>query len=857
MASKKKKLFIALGVVAGLVLAALLIIPFFVDLNTYKPLIIEKAEAALGRKVEIGNISLRLLPRPGATVDGVLIYKEGARDKPEFMAERAEASIELWPLLSKRLEIASAVLVNPKARLSFDKDGQLIFAKELAARQSKDEDSDSGDEGFSVVLGEVSIENGEFALYKPNGFWGFGKKLMLRDFNLSIEDPSLDRVVELELEARVSRSDAKGNAEEGFLLRVNGEAGPFNKPDFDFDAECEIKGFDARLLAPYFKDHDIPLEAGNVDVRLEARGRAWDEVSARGKLTAEVLKPLGEGLELSFEIEADADTLKLKSLHLVLETLHLGTLSPFFGDRKISLVGGTAELDLRISGLAPRDDPLAFKRLESRGRLKLDLLASQGARPFEGTLKYEAAIEGETLELKKLALSSRDGDLEASGRVTSIHSKDPGLKLKVSANGLELSALAFVAGLAGIEGLDPERVSGRADAEADISGTVSGPAIDGEVRLRDASLGTKFFTVPIESPDMTITFKGQQVKVDPLNVRLGKNTILGTMDIGQKKAGGLDVVFDLNMKFFDISDLLSSLPMEDDADGESSELSAEALKAEQEAREAFRKLSLRGRLRAEKARYEMIAMEQVLAEIVMDNGLAHIAPFSFNLYGGTATQVLDLDLARKVPRLAFKASLKSVDIKKFVESGTDYKDLVRGSANVTADLRAEGIDAGAMGKKLRGNIHFDIKDGAVESFSLLEMLQQTGKWVGIEEGIDENTTRFHTFTGDLVVEKEKFTTKNTRIISEDMDAKVKGSMKFSGKLNFKVTTRLSEELTSQLKGGQLTTFFIDDGRATIPAAIKGTIYEPKVTIDTEYVAKKLGKKLLKDKLKKGLGSLFK
>lgn len=73
---------------------------------------------ALGRRVAIDNVHLRLLPRPGFDLDGLVIY-----DDPEFSAEpmiRAQdvsAAIRFRSLLRGRLEIATLSATEPSINL--------------------------------------------------------------------------------------------------------------------------------------------------------------------------------------------------------------------------------------------------------------------------------------------------------------------------------------------------------------------------------------------------------------------------------------------------------------------------------------------------------------------------------------------------------------------------------------------------------------------------------------------------------------------------------------------------------------------------------------------------------------------
>ena len=68
-----KKLLIAFfGLIAALVLAAILI-PLFIDVDKYRPMLVEKTNEHLNGKLELGHLSLSLWGQVRIQVDGLKI----------------------------------------------------------------------------------------------------------------------------------------------------------------------------------------------------------------------------------------------------------------------------------------------------------------------------------------------------------------------------------------------------------------------------------------------------------------------------------------------------------------------------------------------------------------------------------------------------------------------------------------------------------------------------------------------------------------------------------------------------------------------------------------------------------------
>jgi hypothetical protein len=73
---------------------------------------------ALGRRVEINNVRLRLLPRPGFDLEGLVIYDDPAFSaEPMIRANAVTAAIRLRSLFRGRLEIANLSATEPSINL--------------------------------------------------------------------------------------------------------------------------------------------------------------------------------------------------------------------------------------------------------------------------------------------------------------------------------------------------------------------------------------------------------------------------------------------------------------------------------------------------------------------------------------------------------------------------------------------------------------------------------------------------------------------------------------------------------------------------------------------------------------------
>ncbi len=169
-----KKILVSIGGLIVLLIAVLLIAPFFISLEDYKPEIAEKVKEATGRDLKIdGEISLSLFPTVAVEVNGVSLanYPQG-QTQEMISLEQMALELQVLPLLSKEVVIDRFVLVKPIINLEVDKDGNPNWNLEGQSATASDTTTatDTSSEGSSVgegaslgglSLGDVRIQDGE------------------------------------------------------------------------------------------------------------------------------------------------------------------------------------------------------------------------------------------------------------------------------------------------------------------------------------------------------------------------------------------------------------------------------------------------------------------------------------------------------------------------------------------------------------------------------------------------------------------------------------------------------------------------------------------------------------------------
>ncbi len=107
-----------LGIGCAIVLIVGVVAPFL-GANRYAEQIRSGLEAALGRRVEFGDVHFNLFTGPGFSVSDVVVYEDPAFGREPFAYVKSlDARPRLWPLILGRLEFASLRLEDTSVNLT-------------------------------------------------------------------------------------------------------------------------------------------------------------------------------------------------------------------------------------------------------------------------------------------------------------------------------------------------------------------------------------------------------------------------------------------------------------------------------------------------------------------------------------------------------------------------------------------------------------------------------------------------------------------------------------------------------------------------------------------------------------------
>ena len=481
-----KKLLIGILVLVVLVVAAVIILPFFIPLDAVKQQVTARAEAATGRKLTIaGDFDLSILPRVQIKAGDVTFANApGAQHANMLELAELEVGLSLFPLISRRVEVTSFVLIDPVINLEVDANGRPNWQFEeqgssADAGSGKPASGRSGGDGGSKGLDEVSL--GDVRLV--NGTVRFadlqaGTSQEIQSINVEINLPSLDQTmtaagslawngqtIDLTLQVDKPRALMEG-VSTGVATAIKSALVTLDYKGTVTNAKPAAVTGDVSLTVPSIRE--LAAWTGNP---IEAAGGGLGPLSVKGALDMAGKSIAFKGAEISIDnMNATGDFAvdtggRVPSIVASLEVdkLDLNTYLPPESDKTAAAATGTPAASAG-GGSAPgrsdwSDDPIDLSALNS---VDADLSFATGGIFVKeikvGRTALKTILKGGKLSLELTEMALYDG--QGTGRIT-VDAGSNSITQKLDLKGVQAAPL-----LTDAAGFD--RIEGTANIVADV-----------------------------------------------------------------------------------------------------------------------------------------------------------------------------------------------------------------------------------------------------------------------------------------------------------------------------------------------------------------------------------------------------
>ncbi len=198
-------------ILIGLVLLAAIAFGIFVftyDVNQLRPILEEHLSQSIGKKIDLGKISLTWQGAFALRLEQVSLYSgRTAQTKPLLTLDSADARLDFWPLLQRKIRVGSVVIRTPHLELVKKRNGQLSgfdagppassAAPSMAA--SKKSNPAVAEAALSFLVHEVSLEDGSVSYRDETQVRP--AEWFIRNIDLKIQDVSINQDIPIKAQA--------------------------------------------------------------------------------------------------------------------------------------------------------------------------------------------------------------------------------------------------------------------------------------------------------------------------------------------------------------------------------------------------------------------------------------------------------------------------------------------------------------------------------------------------------------------------------------------------------------------------------------------------------------------------------
>ena len=274
-----KRLLVISGIVIAVLLLVVILVPLFINVDSFRPDLEKKLSAALNRNVQIGKLDASILSG-GASASQITIADDPTFNKGPFLrASSVKVGVELLPLIfHKQLKVTSITVQKPEITLLKNAAGRWNYST-LGATKQQANPEPAGKSAPEISVAKFEIADGTIRVGHSSGHTA-GKESVYQNVNIVARDISTSTAMPFTLSAELPG---------GGKLELEGAAGPLNQTDSaksPLDAKITLKHVD--LAATGFIDPSSGL-GGVLDFDGQVKSDGH-RLHSEGKAKADGLK---------------------------------------------------------------------------------------------------------------------------------------------------------------------------------------------------------------------------------------------------------------------------------------------------------------------------------------------------------------------------------------------------------------------------------------------------------------------------------------------------------------------------------------------------------------------------------------
>ena len=854
-----------------LVLAALLILPHFVNVNAYHGQITAQLQQRINRPVKLGQMSLSLLP-PKFKVDQASIGEDPRFGNGSFaVIDQLAIRLKFWPLLRKKVEISGLDLQRPRIELIRNAQGVWNYST-LGKPAGQQAPSSPSAPAQTLELDSLKVSDGQVAV---TDFQKGQPRAVYDHIDANLKNFAPDKPFDLSLSARLPGQGSQ-------TISLNGVAGPISRDnivDTPADGTLSLNNVSLASVQSFVKARALTGLNGVVSGKANVKNKDGS-YSSSGSLR--VKDPVVRGTNLGFPISVDymvGGNEENNTVYLTKATVHLGS-APVVVSGTVNTGSTPPQVDLKlkaqdvpledIARLADASGKPLSGNIKTKGSASANLTAQgQMNRPaMNGTASLRdlevsgsdipAPVNVPAVDLTLTPQQVRSNDFTATAGKTSLGANfvltnyttpSPLVNGSVNTTNAQLADLLSMARAYGLSAAKDVTGSGLATLHVQAAGPIENVGamnITGNGQLQNASFHSPNLKAPLNVHRADLNFSGNAAQVSNLAASVGQSDAAGTITV--RNFAAPNVQFALTSNKIDLTELQQlhspARPAPSKNAGFSLLPSAYAAVSPRSSTAASPSLAAvtgGGTLQAATLQMDQLTMTNVHATVALNRGVINVSPLTAQLYGGTQNGTIVLDARTEPVTIQAHTNLQRVDANQLLSAVSSVKNSVYGLLAANTQLTFQAANAQDVERTLNGTAALNLTNGKIAKLDLLNELASVGKLAGVRQNPQAVT--------DVAKMAGHFNIINGLASTKDLTANIaNGTVAGNGTINLvsqelamHLTAVLSKGFTQQIApsgiGGLMQTALANkQGELVIPVLLTGTFDHPKVSPDAEKVA---------------------
>lgn len=803
---KVKKFLKYFVILIGCIIIILLIIPYFISLNSYKGMVIDKVRETIGRELKInGDITFALLPTPTIKLKSASLSSLPGAHAPSLLeVQELSASISLFSLLKGNINIAAIDIYEPVLNLERLSNGSASWEFSSNADSLPKDENQAAQINHPTAFPSVYIDSIKLLKGKVN-YFDFSKNRHEVNTPTTVEIDNLE-IKNLQGPANIAcqfYSSGKHYNLNGNIYEKQGiiamqtninilqekiiVAGDLDRDNMSFIGQFTAEG-NSKSLQDIFptikilKDSDHKLTA-NIDLNKKLLNFKDIKLSS-GKILATGhanFSPEDNKLDLRLKLNPGNIDIHLTPIEKDLDNsfnekfaITSTSLKPLFDELAINVTGlsnlllnqpfafSTSAL-YRDQDLSLNDINLSINKANLKGNVRVKNWQKEILATYNLTANEVSALAS----LLAINLPVKLNDLVIKGETS-------GDKGRIKTN----TILQFAKTTTNIRG----NIGTEKTIKPNLTIESSGENLDNTINVLTSSSGNllgRYSLLAHLEGDIT---KALKINIDKFTVVVKKSqsNLNGNININLK-APKLDITSDIKITSLNLNDLSSDPATNKSVNPPKESASSPPWSRDKIDLSFLKKFDGNFTLYIQKIIKGDLILDTIKASMSLSNGVLNITNLNGKLYGGEVELTGQIS-SQNNQAINLKTNLKGAQLRNIITPAGKIK-ITQGVVNFSANINSLGQNQFQYISNLGGNTILTATEGMVSGFDLQKILNSFKKTKSLEDilrifevSFSGGSTKFQNLILSTEIKNGVANIVEGKLVSEESEITAKGNI---------------------------------------------------------------------------------